>query len=449
MCAASYVLASRNPRGKGMVERKAIGIREVKALQPGEIIWDKKVPAFGARRQRGPGVAYVLFYRTGDGRQRWHTIGRHGAPWTPDTARDEARRLLAKVAEGNDPSGEKSAARKAETVAELCDHYLADTTAGRVLTRRRVPKKASTLATDKGRIERHIKPLLGKLKVAAVSNDDIIRFMNAVADGETATRAKTANKRGLANVRGGKGTASRTVGLLGGIFSYAIKRRLRSDNPVRGTVRFADGERKRRLSDDEYAALGEALRTAADTIWPPALAATRFLALTGWRTGEALALKWSDVDLERRIALLSDTKTGHSARALSDAACGALRSLPRMGGPLVFPASRRAGRMTGFPKFWLRIAKLGGLPADVTPHTLRHSFASNAADLEYSELTIASLLGHRKGTVTAKYAHHADAVLLQAADTVAGRIAELMGDERQTGAVVPLRRSRASGRVST
>jgi len=75
----------------------------------------------------------------------------------------------------------------------------------------------------------------------------------------------------------------------------------------------------------------------------------------------------------------------------------------------------------------------------VTPHTLRHSFASIAADLGFSELTIAALLGHRKASVTSRYAHHADAVLLQAADTVAGRISELLGEATPAAAMVPLR----------
>ena len=51
--------------------------------------------------------------------------------------------------------------------------------------------------------------------------------------------------------------------------------------------------------------------------------------------------------------------------------------------------------IVGYRKMWLRIAKLGDLPADITPHVLRHSFASLAADLGYNEPTIASLLGHK------------------------------------------------------
>src|SRR5271154_6476602 len=136
---------------------KRIGLKEVRALGPGQTVWDSAVPSFGARRQKGATVAYVLKFRTQEGRQRWHTIGRHGAPWTPDTARDEAKRLLGDVAHGADPAMVKRARRQAATVAELCDLYIADAEAGRLLTRRKVAKKASTLSTDRGRISRHIK----------------------------------------------------------------------------------------------------------------------------------------------------------------------------------------------------------------------------------------------------------------------------------------------------
>ena len=61
---------------------------------------------------------------------------------------------------------------------------------------------------------------------------------------------------------------------------------MRPDNPIRGVVRFADRQRKRRLTDAEYAAIGSAIR--ASTLWPAVPAATRFLAITGWRSGEAL-----------------------------------------------------------------------------------------------------------------------------------------------------------------
>lgn len=191
----------------------------------------------------------------------------------------------------------------------------------------------------------------------------------------------------------------------------------------------------------EAAAANQPKRRAIDTAWPIAIHAARFLAVTGWRRGEMLGLRWSDVDLATRTARLADTKTGASVRPLSHAARDLLRDLPRLGN-LVFPSSAGADKpMAGFHKAWLRVAAKAGLPGDVTPHVLRHSFASIAADLDYSELTIAALIGHRKGSVTSRYAHHADAVLLAAADAVANRIAELMGDAQPAGVVIPLRGS--------
>ena len=62
-----------------MAERKRIGLREVRTLGENEDVWDLTVPGFGARRQRSEAVAYVLLYRTAEGRSRRFTIGRHGA----------------------------------------------------------------------------------------------------------------------------------------------------------------------------------------------------------------------------------------------------------------------------------------------------------------------------------------------------------------------------------
>lgn len=423
-----------------MAVNKRIGLRDIESLGRKCLIWDRDVPGFGARRQKTNAVSYVVIYRTAENRSRFYTIGRHGAPWTPETARREARRILGSVASGADPAAAKKQRRHAESVNELCDLYLADAEAGRLLTRRKVPKKKSTIVTDRSRIERHIRPLLGLRAVASVTRADVESFMHSVAEGKTAVRTKTGKRRGLAIVRGGKGAAARTVGLLGAIFSYAVRHNIGTDNPVRGVERFADGHRLRRLSEKEYGAVGEAIQKAsAGDIWPPALAAATFLALTGWRTGEAIGLTWREVDLERRTAILGDTKTGLSMRPLSRAACELLKRLDG-NTELVFGAARGDGLMSGFPKFWARIALLGGLPRDVTPHVLRHSFASLANDLGYSEPTIAALIGHKGRSVTSRYVHSADAVLLVAADVVANRTLDLMG-MAACAEVVPLRQT--------
>jgi hypothetical protein len=324
------------PQKGGRTRR--LGLKEVRALGPGAVAHDPSLPGFGARRREGETVSYFVLYYTADGRRRRFTIGQHGKPWTPDTARDKALEILSEVRlRGADPAATKKARRQAATVSELCDLYLEEAEAGRLLTRRGGTKKASTLATDRSRISAHIKPELGSMKVPAVQREDVEAFMHRVAEGATKARKASGKKRGLSNVRGGRGASSRTIGLLGAIFTFAVRQRMRPDNPVQGVLRHADGRRERRLADVEYAAFNRGLLKAAEPpprktppkpsggerqgMWPDALAAARFLLLTGWRSGEALSLRWEHLDLDRRTARLPDTKTGISIRPLSQKAC--------------------------------------------------------------------------------------------------------------------------------
>ena len=165
----------------------------------------------------------------------------------------------------------------AETVSELFNRYLKDLEAGNILTRRGQSKKASTTVTDRGRIERHIKPLLGALKVNAVTHQDVKSFMRDVASRQDPGAGRDQEKAWLGERA--QGTATRTMGLLDAIFAYGHL----NPNPVHGVRRYADGKKTRRLSPDEYKALGNALKKAeADNeMWPAAIATIKFLNLTG------------------------------------------------------------------------------------------------------------------------------------------------------------------------
>jgi integrase len=266
--------------------------------------------------------------------------------------------------------------------------------------------------------------------------------MHAIAEGKTARLVK-GRPRGLARIAGGRGAASRVIGLLGAIMNFAVERGLIETNPCSRLRRFAGNPRTRRLSDDEFAALAGGFKNALDDgSWPPAVNALRLLALTGWRSGEALALRWRDVDLVRRTAFLPDTKTGRSMRPLSNAALDVLRSIQRTGdSDLVFPASRGSGPMGGFKRQARAIITAAGLPTDITPHTLRHSFISVAAELGLSDPTIGALVGHKGRSVTSRYTHFADAPLLAAADLVARKIISLIGDTKSDSKVIELRPS--------
>jgi integrase len=127
-----------------------------------------------------------------------------------------------------------------------------------------------------------------------------------------------------------------------------------------------------------------------------------------------------------------DSKEGASVRPVGRSVFDILdRIKKRKDCPFVLPAVRSKGRFGGMPSGFKRIMKKAKL-IDVTPHTLRHSYASVAGDLGYSESTIGALLGHAAGTVTSKYVHHLDSVLIAAADRVAQAIRNFMMDDTKT-----------------
>jgi len=398
--------------------------RIVDATEPdprGDVfVWDGELPGFGLRVRPGGTKTYVLQYRT-TSRQRRMTIGRVG-PLTPDEARKAALKLLARVAQGGDPSGERANERRAVTVKALCQKYLADAERGLVIGRKGKAKKRSTLVSDRGRIIRHILPLLGNRRVTDLASADIVRFIRDVSSGKTAAVEKTV-PHGKAVVSGGAGTAARTAGLLGGILSYAVAEGIIAVNPVHGVKRPADKRRNVRLTASDYVKLGSALDELA-AYSPKAVKAIWLLALTGCRRGEIERLKWSEIDQLGKCVRLADSKEGASVRPLGSAALGLLRE--GFGeSEFVFPGGKGDAPYVGLPKVWTRVAERAGL-VKITPHTLRHSFASVANDLGFTEPTIAAILGHSAGSVTGRYVHHLDAALVAAADRVSRSIYKMM-----------------------
>ncbi|MBF0311080.1 MAG: tyrosine-type recombinase/integrase family protein, partial [Magnetococcales bacterium] len=220
-----------------------------------------------------------------------------------------------------DTFAKKAHIKSLPTVAELCDLYLQEGVA---------TVKPSTLATDRGRILRHIKPVLGMKKIHEVATADIERFRDAVAKGKTATDVKT-GPRGRAIVTGGEGTANRTLELLSSIFALACRRNLRADNPCQGVKKFRRRVMERFLTGEELARLGEAMQEAENEgVNPVALASLQLLLLTGMRRGEVLSLQWSHVDFERGCLRLPDSKTGAKVVHLGAAALEVLAGLPRV-----------------------------------------------------------------------------------------------------------------------
>jgi integrase len=321
-------------------------------------------------------------------------------------------------------------------VKELCEFYMQDLDQGRILGKRGLPKKDKTKVTDLGRIKRHIIPLIGKKMVTQLTKADVTVMMKDIMAGKTGVNEKTGKLRGKSIVRGGHGTASRTVGLLGGILTYARDELgIIETNPAHGIRKPKDSVRTRRLSETEYRALGRILDEAEqDDRYAQSAKMIRLLAITGCRRGEIIALRWEEVDGANSCLRLEDTKEGQSVRPIGLAALELLEERHKhesLASPFVFPG-RDIEQPTGsFVGHWDKILTDTELEG-VTAHILRHSFASLANDLGLTEITIAALLGHASGSITSRYVHSLDVALVMAADTVAGYIKALMDGEKLT-----------------
>ena len=389
-------------------------------------VWDSELAGFGVRIKPSGKKSFQIKYRTESGRQRKTTLGSYGR-LTVEQAKKLARIELGLVAAGEDPAAVRIRKKQAQNVAELCDKYYSDAVSGKILYRGKT-KSQSTLAIDKGRINRHIKPLLGARKFADLTRADIEKFMFAVRDGKTALREKT-GPRGLARVKGGMGTAKKAVSLLSSIYRYAIREGLIEHNPCQYVELPADNKRTRFLNEDEYGHFGQALQNVRQTTtYDLACQAIMVLALTGCRRSEILNLKREEVDFKGRCLRLQSTKTGPQIRPCGKAALDILeRLLASHNNYFVFPSSRGDASITNIRSPMVVIVDQAEL-AGVTPHTLRHSYATVAHELGYSELTIAGLLGHSAASVTSRYAHHVDHVLADAADKVSALIDERLGN---------------------
>jgi integrase len=408
--------------------------RVVDAIRPSPygrdvFTWDSgdgAIKGFGIRTKPSGASSYLIQYRTKEGRTRRLVLGRVGV-LTPDEARELAGDNLKEVARGGDPSAERHIARESLTVNELAVLYLHDGPADKP------NKKASSWGADRSNIERHIKPLLGRHVAKALVPADVARFQADVAAGKSNADIKT-RKHGRAIVKGGRGTAARSLAVLGAMLQFAVGRKLIPENPAKGVEQYKGEKKERFLSDAEVARWADSVASMErdGTLHPSAAAGLRLLVMTGCRKSEIMTLQWSYVDFERSCLRLPDSKNREKIVHLPGAAVGLLRALPRLS-VCVLPGDRRRrsgedGHYTGLQKAWGRVREQAGLPG-LRLHDLRHSFASFAVADGQSLFMVAKLLGHRQTRTTERYAHLAADPILEAADKTAARItAAMRGD---------------------
>ncbi|MEH6647885.1 tyrosine-type recombinase/integrase [Sulfitobacter sp.] len=375
--------------------------RSVEALEVSGsdyLVWDAELSGFGVRVFASGRKSYLVQYRAG-GRTRRRSIGQHGV-LTAEEARNEARKLLGEVAKGGNPSEDRQQHLRGPSMAALCDRFLTEYAEHHC--------KPSTRKGYEIVVRTCIKPKLGPRKIVDISRAEIVAFHHGMRD-----RPYMAN---------------RAVSILSKMFNLAEDWGMRKDgaNPARRIKKFKEEEKKRYLSDDEQARLGdvlaEALETGQET--PYTLSAIYLLMLTGCRLGEILTLQWDFVTA--RHLELPDSKTGRRRIPLPREAYEVIMSLPRVAGnPYVILGESEDGHLINLQKPWRRIKAKAGID-DVRMHDLRHTYASVAVMSGIDPFLLKEIMGHKNLQTTLRYSHFADEAVQKAAGSVASRLAGAM-----------------------
>ncbi|KAB1089003.1 site-specific integrase [Neorhizobium galegae] len=421
-----------------------ITINLLKRIEPGEseyYVSDTTVSGFVIRVRPTGGMSYYYIYRFGSGRSaptRKCSIGSIKKV-TPDEARKVARKYAAEVVNGGDPANDKSVDKAAPTFDMLKNSYLDSVDAKHKSATYGLYSHWLGLAS----------PALGRKKAKDVDAGDIEKL-------HVGMKGKTT-------------TANRVLSTISSMYSWGIstKQIPKMDNPCGGIKKYAEDSRERYLTREELSRLGDAVREAetGGIPWDPApekkvkhapkaenrritidkfsAAAIRLFILTGARRGEILKLKWSNVDLERGLIFLDDSKTRKKTIILNSPAQFILSELPKMGiyvipgEPKTLPdGSIHERPRSDLKRPWHHIRRRAGLDASVDNsnvrvriHDLRHTHASVGVESNLSLQIIGKLLGHTQAKTTERYAHLADDPKRRASDLIGSKIVKAMGDK--------------------
>lgn len=375
-----------------------ITLKAVASLPPGDFIADTETRGFYARRQRTAVVYYVTALV--GGRQKRIKIGRHGAPWTPDSARAEAKVILGKI-----ESGDIASQRSKLTVQALSEQWMAE----HVRPRRAL----GTQREYQGHLDDYILPALGKSIAASVTFEQADKLHLNLKDRPT--------------------LANRVLATLSAMFGWGRKTRRipPTCNPTLGVERNEERERHRTLTAEEEARLGPAFKALETRYSPFALGVLKLTLLTGMRHGEARTLKWDHVRLDEAKLYLPKSKTGAKTIFLCPAAVELLTTLPRLKDhPYVFPGGVDGKPYSNLQRAWEALrteAKIEAIAGDrLRIHDLRHNFATTVLNSGAKLETVGKLLGHSTLAMTQRYARVMDEVAHTASSAAGDRLAKVL-----------------------
>jgi integrase len=419
---------------QGRISKRAVDALACPAGKDREILWDDALAGFGVAVFPTGRKAYVAQYRQ-QGRSRRVTIGEHGR-LTPEEARSQAKMILGAVETGADPISERRAARAVRIFSDVAEDFMR--------LHAKAKRKGRTADEYERILKAHILPALGSKRVLDVRRLDVATLHARLADSPY--------------------QANRALAVISAVWNWAARRDEvdRNSNPAAGIERYPEQGRERFLTSEELSRLGAAL-AEGETLGLPysvdqskpgakhavkeenrrmpldpfAVAAIRLLLLTGARLQEILKCRWSQVDFERGVIFLPDSKTGKKPLYLSAAAQAVLAGVPRIeGNPHVVAGARDGAPRTDLKRPWEAVRRAAGLEG-FRLHDLRHSFASFGAGASLGLPIIGKLLGQKQAATTQRYAHLDADPLRRAVDTIGATISAAM--EGKKGAeVVPL-----------
>ena len=400
------------------------------------VLWDISIPGFGLQVAPSGLKTFVLRYRSRHkfAQKRFVLLGRFG-PVTAEQARRKATEILGQVATGGDPAFERQQASQAAlTFGDACDRFLRQHVSAK--------RKPGTHGLYNHIIEKKLKPQLGIRNILKVSRQDVVQLHYSMK----ATPV----------------IANRAIAVLATMYSWCGRVGLIDEtvNPAKGIEKFRETSKERYLSRAEMGRLGRALAEAETTGFeyafdptkpkskhgakpgerrvvqsPQAVAAIRLLILTGCRVGEVLNLRWSEVDFDRGMLHLPDSKSGKKTVLIGRPALEVIQTLPR-DGEFVISGTDPEKRRVDLKRPWEAIKRRAGLH-DVRLHDLRHSFASVGAGAGLGLHIVGKLLGHSQSRTTARYAHLADDPLKRAAEIVSNQIADVLNGGKGTSVFIP------------
>lgn len=349
-------------------------------------IFDNKQPGLIMEVRSSGLVSFYIRYRDLRGRQREIRLGRYPEV-TIEQVRKRAGEIRATASLGGDPAGER-------------DKFKAVPTFESFVEERYLPFAKERLRSYRDHesfFRLRLKPRWGQRRIDELKPHHVAELQDAL------------RQEGLSNA-----TANRYTAFVRRVFNIAIRWQVvEGRNPAQHAEMRREQHREIYLKEAELRALFKALGEEPNRIAAGVIA---FLAATGARRGEAMAAKWENIDLERRIWKVPISKSGRKRHIpLADGALLVLSRLPATSSEWVFPGE--GGKHVGcIRKCWARVKEQAGLPANLRIHDLRHTFASMIVARGRTLQEVGALLGHSSLSMTQRYAHLAPAQLINAAN---------------------------------